>query len=92
MMKYVFNLIRGDRTNSEVLELISLYVPDNYIRARHHNLFDMTRFRTAIAEQAPLSRALRLLNDMTCHTPELDIFYCSKGDFHRTTTDYLEKH
>lgn len=55
-------------------ELIRFYVPDRYLRARKHKLFDVPLCRTVAREYSPIPRVLTALNALLDANPECDLF------------------
>ena len=81
LVRYVFDLLRGRISVPALLSGISLRVPDNYIRGRHHDLLAVPPARTNLFHEAPLPRAARFLNDITSSRYECDIFFSSESTF-----------
>lgn len=78
---YIFKLLRGRINNPDVLEMVSLCVPDRYVWRRHRpRLLAEPRARTNLLREAPLTRALRTLNKVATHS---DLFICSCDEFTR---------
>lgn len=79
LVLYVFKLLRGKTCNGEVLSRIGLCVPDRYVeRRRRPPLLAVPRGRTNLLSKAPLTRAMRILNTISC---KLDIFSSSLCEF-----------
>lgn len=63
LVMYVFKVLRGLTHNPAILQEIRLCVPDEYVgRRRRPPLLDVPRSRTNLLQQAPLTRALHVLN------------------------------
>lgn len=90
LMAYIVSVFVGRRCNSFLLSSISLAVPNNYVRARRHNLFRVPVCRTKLGHQSPLVKALRLLNAVVGQNQHLDFFQCTPQELHRTTITFLE--
>lgn len=78
IVSYLFKLLRGRESNSVILQQLNLTVPRDYLRRRLNRTFDVPNGRTNLLRQAPLTRAIRLLNAIDSN---IDIFYCSLSEF-----------
>lgn len=84
---YVMQLLRGTQCNPGVLRMVSLNVPDRMVgRRRRAGLLAVPRARTNLLRDAPLTRALRVLN---CISETVDIFCCSLNEFTKTAQSAL---
>lgn len=54
--------------------LCRLYVPNNYLRGRHHRLFAVPLSRTAARASSPIPRILTAFNALLGASPECDLF------------------
>lgn len=87
LAKYLFKILRGMIDNPTILELLRLCVPDNSVgRRRRPPLLAEPRARTNLLRDAPLTRALRLLNAISS---QIDLFGCSLAEFTRVVTHVL---
>ncbi|CAH2097373.1 unnamed protein product [Euphydryas editha] len=84
---YMFRLIRGKINNPELLERISFNVPDRYAeRRRKPRLLAEPRARTNLLREAPLTRATRLLNQLS---DRVDLFGCNMNEFTRAALSII---
>ncbi|KAF9788980.1 hypothetical protein SFRURICE_006370 [Spodoptera frugiperda] len=76
---YLVKLIRGLEHNPDVLQRISLWVPDNYVgRRRRPPLLAVPVARTNLLAKAAVTRAIRNIN--VVHE-QIDIFTCQQSEF-----------
>ncbi|XP_063827163.1 uncharacterized protein LOC135076673 [Ostrinia nubilalis] len=76
---YIFKLMRGKVSNLELLGHIRWSVPSRYVeRRRRPRLLDTPRARTLLLREAPLTRAMRLINTLA---DRIDLFACSLNEF-----------
>ena len=87
---HFFKLLSGVVDNPSVLELVSFFIPDCYVRARVHSLFRLPPSRTNIRRRSPIVRALSLFNSVLVTAPELDLFFCSLAEFRSTIVTCLD--
>lgn len=85
---HLFRLLRGDIGNPAILERVSLYVPDDYLRQRHHRLFYLPACRTNLPMVLPVGRSILLLNQISS---EIDIFGVGEERFKREILLILER-
>lgn len=78
MVLVAHKLLNGHICNPDILERISFYVPDNFIRARQHRLFIFPRGRTNLPMIMPLGRITTLLNHISS---VIDIFNLNQREF-----------
>ncbi|CAG9128665.1 unnamed protein product [Plutella xylostella] len=82
LLCYIFKIMNGKLSNSEVLSRIGMNVPDRYVeRRRRPRLLAAPAARTHLLGRAPLTRALHTLNIIAEH---IDLFSCSLSEFTRT--------
>lgn len=80
---YVVRVFRGMVSNSTILEMMRLCVPDEFVgRRRRPPLFAVPRGRTNLLGKAPLTRTMCTLNLLAV---SIDIFHCPKSEFVRAT-------
>lgn len=81
LVSYIFKLLRGRLTNSQVLECVCFFVPNRYVwRRRRPRLLAVPRGRTNLFNKGPLAQALLTLNQVA---DRIDLFSCSLGEFTR---------
>ena len=80
--KHFYKLISGRIYNPYIMKEINLYVPNKYTRGRSHDLFYAPKTRTSSYRNAPINRAIQLLNDAAS---SVDIFNTTYRQF----SDYL---
>lgn len=93
LVKYFFNLIRGQIYNPSLLALIPLRVPPVtriQLRPRRRLLFAVPAARTHALSYSPLHRGLALLNDILNSDSKLDIFCSTESSFLTLSSRYLE--
>ncbi|CAH2245970.1 jg27817 [Pararge aegeria aegeria] len=75
LILYMFKIIRGKLHNADVLGQINPCAPDRFVwRRRTPPLLAVPRGRTNLLNKAPLTRAIRTLNDIAERT---DLFCCT---------------
>ncbi|KAG7301013.1 hypothetical protein JYU34_015383 [Plutella xylostella] len=81
----LFKILRGWLINPAILENISLVVPSEGargLRRRAGRLFSIPQARTNLLAQAPMTRALRVLNKVS---EIVDLYSCGLGEFTTVT-------
>ncbi|XP_047984805.1 uncharacterized protein LOC125225240 [Leguminivora glycinivorella] len=69
---------------------VRLFVPNQYTRARRHPLLAWGAARTQAHAQAPVARALTLLNSVLEAQPQCDLFDSAMGRFIRNNISYAD--
>ncbi|PZC75145.1 hypothetical protein B5X24_HaOG206707 [Helicoverpa armigera] len=76
---YAVKLLRGLAHNPGVLRHLQLCVPDRYVwRRRRPPLLAVPAARTNLLAKAPLTRTIRVLNEVHART---DLFSCNLREF-----------
>lgn len=70
--KHFYKLLRGGVDNPEILSSIGLWVPERSYPLRSRPLFRPIKARTRVLADAPISKAIALLNGLSEH---LDLFH-----------------
>lgn len=78
---YMMRVFRGVLSNSAVLGVMGVCVPDGYVaRRRRPRLFAVPRARTNLLAKSPMVRTLHALNRVA---ETIDVFICSIAEFKR---------
>lgn len=85
---HFFKLLRGRIENSDILEKLHFYVPNDYLRQRHHRLFYLPAHRTNLPLVSSVGRGMSLLNKIIS---DIDIFHVSEERFKRLIFLIIEK-
>lgn len=81
LVAYLVKVLRGVESHPGVLQRLSLCVPDRYVwRRRSPPLLLVPTARTNLLAKAPLTRAIRTINDLQT---QLDVFTCCFSEFAR---------
>ncbi|XP_041970677.1 uncharacterized protein LOC121727067 [Aricia agestis] len=76
LVLFVVRIMRGLLYNPDILARVNLNVPDKYVwRRRRPALLEEPRARTNLLQKAPLTRALRCINEVASET---DVFCCAQ--------------
>ncbi|XP_048480975.1 uncharacterized protein LOC125489341 [Plutella xylostella] len=78
LTSYLFRIWRGKTGNPSILQQLRLTVPSNSLRSRKSRTFAAPCGRTALLRQAPVARAIHLLNRIDDRT---DIHHCPLSEF-----------
>ncbi|CAG9090697.1 unnamed protein product [Plutella xylostella] len=78
LTSYLFRIWRGKTGNPSILQQLRLTVPSNSLRSRKSRTFAAPCGRTALLRQAPVTRAIHLLNRIDDRT---DIHHCPLSEF-----------
>ncbi|XP_077293472.1 uncharacterized protein LOC143916317 [Arctopsyche grandis] len=89
LIRFVLLLLRGNTSCPLLREQLGLYVPNHYVRGRHHHLLAVPPARTVLFRMAPIPRAIRLLNEIVAAETECDIFHLSERKLSEITLTHL---
>ncbi|KAF9794094.1 hypothetical protein SFRURICE_019873 [Spodoptera frugiperda] len=71
-------------------ELVRLYAPNNYIRARRHRLLSVPACRTVARASSPIPRVLSALNSLMEAYPDCDLFVDELKTIKRVCLSFCE--
>ncbi|KAF9797199.1 hypothetical protein SFRURICE_006181 [Spodoptera frugiperda] len=71
-------------------ELVRLYAPNNYIRARRHRLLSVPACRTVARASSPIPRVLSALNSLMEAYPDCDLFVDDLKTIKRVCLSFCE--
>lgn len=79
LVTYVFKIMIGKVHNADLLSRVGMCVPNRYVwRRRRPRLLAVPAARTRLLAEAPLTRALRILNVIA---DDVDLFCCNLSEF-----------
>ncbi|XP_048486365.1 uncharacterized protein LOC125490609 [Plutella xylostella] len=80
LVMFLTKVVRGLECNPNVLKLLKFVVPSSSLRRRKNRMFEVPLGKTALVNEAPLTRGIRLLNILA---DEIDILVCKMSELEK---------
>ena len=84
-LMFLYDILRGEITDPEVLEKIQLYIPR--INSGIRMTFRLKNYRTDALKYSVVQRATGLYNNILVDRPDIDIFFHSRKEFKYIITE-----